>query len=228
MRPDLFWLYFWHKNWFLYLNFNNYTMKIKQLVAGIFLVFTSFSFSQINHQGSVVVDPYYGFPNFGASFAKSVVSEVNDIKVTGIGPCGVRAEYFLADKFGIGIDFIYNSFNITGSQDSLNADQTVYKSYDYKASAQRYRAQLRMNYHFASTENLDAYFGFGVGTNNRRYVAKSDNPNFKDDSQTATLMPVSARIALGLRYYFNNNIGLNTEIGIGGPAISAGISFRFH
>ena len=40
------------------------------------------------------------------------------------------------------------------------------------------------------------------------------------------LIPVSARIALGMRYYFNNNIGINSELGIGGPMLSVGVSVR--
>lgn len=43
---------------------------------------------------------------------------------------------------------------------------------------------------------------------------------------SSTLIPVSARICTGLRYYFSPNVGVNMELGLGGPMISAGISCK--
>ena len=183
--------------------------------------------SQINAKGSVIVDPYYGFPNFGKAFLKSIESNSTGVSTAAIGPCGLRAEYMLADKFGMGVDFIYNSMSSSYQIDSLNADQTVYKSYDSKLAMQRYRVQLRMNYHFVNEEKLDAYVGFGAGTNIRRFVYNTDKPNAGEFSESGSLLPFSLRLALGVRYYFTNNIGLNSEIGLGGPLVSLGVSFRF-
>ena len=199
-----------------------------KIIGATLLICTPiFAQSQINAKGSVIVDAYYGFPNFGKAFLSSIESNSAGVSTTAIGPCGARAEYMVADKFGIGADFIYNSMSGTFQVDSLNTDNTVYKSYDAKLAMQRYRVQLRMNYHFVREEKMDAYFGFGAGTNIRKYVYKNDMPNADTFSESATLLPFSMRVALGMRYYFTNNIGLNTELGIGGQLVSAGLSVRF-
>lgn len=202
--------------------------RITNLASIVALSFLPFlASSQVNSQGTIIVDPYYGFPNFGKAFVDGISDASSEVSTLGLGPFGIRAEYMLADKFGMGIDFIYNSISGTYSIDSLNLDQTVYQTYDAKLAMQRYRIQLRMNYHFITNDKLDAYVGFGVGTNTRRFVYSTDMPNAGDYSESGSLLKVSARIALGMRYYFTNNLGFNTELGIGGPMLSIGASFRF-
>lgn len=177
-------------------------------------------------QGNFILDAYYGYPNFGKKLADGVNTASSEITVGGIGPAGMRLEYMLADNFGLGIDFIYNSTNLSFTADSLNLDGSVYRTYDVKSSMQRIRVMLRANYHFVQTDAMDAYVGFGAGTNNRIWGIKTDFPNYDDESIYATALPVSARIALGTRFYFTQNIGLNVELGVGGPLISGGLSIK--
>lgn len=177
--------------------------------------------AQVNNKGSIVFDPYYGFPNFGAKFVQSIVdSAATNVVVKGLGPLGLRGEYFLSEKFGLGFDFIYNNYSATYPYE--NAGTT----YENKLKAQRYRVQLRMNYHFVNEDNLDAYFGFGAGTNNRKYTETSTDPSFVPSKASAVLLPFSLRLAIGMRYYFMPGFGVNAEIGIGGPLVSTGLSFR--
>lgn len=178
-------------------------------------------------QGNIIIDLYYGYPNFGTKLAESVENASSEIDVSGIGPAGLRVEYLLADNFGLGIDFIYNSTNLSFKADSLNTSGDVVASYDVKTTAQRIRVMLRANYHFVQTDVMDAYVGFGAGTNNRFWGVKTDFPNYDDESISGTLLPVSARICLGTRFYFTENIGANVELGLGGPLISAGLSLKF-
>ncbi|MGB1103714.1 MAG: outer membrane beta-barrel protein [Crocinitomicaceae bacterium] len=181
-------------------------------------------------EGNIIIDPYYGYPNFGKSFFDLFVSDNNvaGVSINALGPAGLRAEYMLADNFGLGVDFIYNSVSGSGTVDSLAADGvTVVETYDAKLYSRRYRIHLRANYHFVQTGSLDAYVGFGAGTNIRQFGVTSDYPNFNDDSISGSLIPVSARVALGARYYFTDNIGFNTELGLGGPLLSLGLSLKF-
>jgi hypothetical protein len=64
----------------------------------IFLTFLTFftlltltfsSFSQANFQGNIIIDPYYGFPNFGKTFYPSIAESSNTLnyKARSIGPC---------------------------------------------------------------------------------------------------------------------------------------------
>ncbi len=194
-------------------------------------VFSAFfagnSIAQAVEQGNIIIDPYYGGPNFGKAFAQSVAGEGGDLKVNGLGPLGLRAEYMVADKFGIGIDFIYNSFSLNTTADSLNNDGTDYRTYDVKTNLSRVRLQARFNYHFIENDNVDAYFGVGAGTNFRKYTVTTDFPNYDDQSASGTLLPFSMRVCVGTRYYFTENLGVNAEIGLGGPIGSIGISLKF-
>lgn len=184
--------------------------------------------AQAVSEGNIIIDPYYGYPNFGKTFANGIApSDLDGAKITGIGPAGLRAEYMIADNFGIGVDFIYNSTNLVGTIDSLNNDGTVHSTYDGKLFTQRYRVHLRMNYHFVQTDALDAYVGFGLGTNTRRIGFNTEYPNYDGFSATGALIPISGRLALGMRYYFTENIGANVELGIGGPVMSGGLSLKF-
>lgn len=208
-------------------------------IVGAFALVTT-SFGQANTQGSIIVDPYYGYPNFGKSLYESLEATTTDFKATGIGPCGLRAEYMISDKIGIGADFIYNSNKTTYStvdttqvyNSTTDTYDNVYTNYSYERTMQRIRVQARINFHFdISNPNLDAYFGVGVGTNNRIRHYYQNGAEITDDLSdfggTFTLIPVSMRICTGLRYYFTPNIGLNMELGLGGPMISGGASFRF-
>ncbi|MBI3133248.1 MAG: outer membrane beta-barrel protein [Bacteroidetes bacterium] len=179
-------------------------------------------------QGSIIIDPYYGFPNFGKKIADTFVSDsTSDVKVTGIGPCGLRGEYLISDNFGVGFDFIYNSVGAKADYTEIDG-AGVSHNYTDDVNMQRFRVQARMNYHFVQTDAVDAYVGFGAGTNIRRYTYDSTNPDFTEpDATTGALIPVSIRIALGTRFYFTDNIGLNAELGLGGPVLSGGISIKF-
>jgi len=186
--------------------------------------------AQAVSQGNILLDAYYGAPNFGKSVLKNFEGDqVKTSGIKGLGPMGIRAEYMLADRFGLGIDAIYNSTGMNFSYDSLNNDGSLYRTYHGTGTMNRIRIHLRFNYHFVSTDKLDVYTGVGAGSNTRIWAFKSNDPDFNEDrvSTTGTLLPVSMRLAIGTRYYFTENIGLNAEIGIGGPLVSAGVSFKF-
>ncbi len=204
-------------------------MKKLKSIALVLLIFgaTNTVKAQVE-QGNIIIDPYYGYPNYGKKLADGINDETtSEVEVGGIGPAGLRAEYMIADNFGLGVDFIFNSTNLSFTADSLNTDGSVHSTYDVKTAMRRVRVHLRANYHFVQEDAFDAYVGFGAGTNNRFWTITTDFPNYEDDNTSGTLLPVSARIALGARYYFTDNIGLNTEIGLGGPLVSAGLSLKF-
>lgn len=189
------------------------------------MMMSSTAIAQVE-QGNIIIDPYYGYPNLGKSLIEATLSSDN-AKPKGIGPLGLRAEYMLADNFGVGIDFIYNSSGAEGTYDTTDSTGAPV-TYTETALMQRIRVLLRLNYHFVQTDALDAYVGGGAGYNHRIWSFETDDPNWVDDgSASGALLPVAFRLALGARYYFHPNIGINAEIGIGGPIISGGISLKF-
>lgn len=210
---------------------------IGALLAGS-LTISAGANAQALSQGSVVVDAYYGFPNLGKSFYKNLedASNVEGYKATGVGPLGIRGEYMISDRIGLGVDLIYNSNRITYVQiDSTyngNTDTYTVTRNESERLMQRLRVQARINFHFeVNNPDLDAYFGIGAGTNNR-FRKYWENGVEVEDTYTSgasnlTLVPVSFRLCTGLRYYFTENIGVNMEIGLGGPLISGGLSMKF-
>ena len=207
--------------------------KVKKLLCLFALAAAIAPASKVNAQavskGSIIIDPYYGFPNFGKSIADDI--QGTGLTVKGLGPCGLRFEYMVADKLGLGVDFIYNSYSVSydDTVSTYNSSTNQYESntYNYKLGMQRIRPQVRLNYHFVRTDAVDSYIGFGAGGNIRTWSAESTEPNFEDTSDQGTLLPVSMRIALGTRFYFTDNIGLNLELGLGGPVLSTGLSVKF-
>lgn len=205
------------------------------LLNGMLAMGFMFSINAVSAQavskGNIIIDPYYGAPNFGKKITTSLTSDNVHLKtngVGGIGPAGLRVEYMLADKFGLGVDVIYNSTSVDLTYDSLNTDGSLYKTYTGKGAMNRLRVQARFNYHFVSTDELDAYFGVGAGSNTRFWTASSNDPGYDfNNTRIATLLPVSMRLAVGMRYYFIPNLGFNAEIGLGGPVVSAGLSLKF-
>lgn len=205
----------------------------KIITSGILLFSALIGFSvnttaQTVQKGNFIIDPYYGGPNFGKKLVSGLsTNEYSTSNYKGLGPLGLRAEYMLADKFGIGVDFIYNSVSTDLKFDSLNTDGSLYKTYNGTGAMRRIRVQLRFNYHFVTTEVLDAYVGVGAGSNTRIWSAKSNHPEYAfNNTATGTLIPFSMRVAVGMRYYFIPNLGVHAEIGIGGPVISAGLSVK--
>lgn len=204
--------------------------KVLLTMIGALLVASS-SFSQGVEQGNLIIDPYYGFPNFGKSLTEQLSEGVDEVNVSGYGPAGIRIEYMVGDRFGVGVDAIFNGFSVSGtSTDStFNAGTGTYDAttYSVRSTARRVRIQARFNYHFdISNPDLDGYIGFGAGSNNRFYKYYENGSQIEDGSTTLTLFPVSFRFCSGMRYYFTDNIGMNLEIGIGGPVVSGGVSIK--
>ena len=214
-------------------------MKIKfhkLLLAIVFILGTSgWSITQAIEEGSFIIDPYYGYPNFGKKIVSSQINN-EDVNVRGIGPWGLRMEFMATDQIGITLDGIHNSagFKHRNTPDTVNDEEgNIVENeteYEYKAMMNRLRVQLGFNYHFSfSNPMLDTYLGFAIGSNNRFWKASTNEPNnnFKDEVTDFVLVPISLRIRFGGRYYFSEKIGVNAELGLGGPVLSTGLSFKF-
>ena len=183
--------------------------------------------AQAVEEGNVLIDVYYGFPNlYGATF-KSLYANSGtelDVKVSSLGPLGLRGEYLVSDKIGVGLDIGFNNSKLTYSEVSSSDSKT----YEYDFKTQKIGAMVTFNYHFLeNSDNLDAYFMVGAGYGNRSFTFSSTNPNWTE-SEIKSLIPVASRIGVGMRYFFTDNIGANLAIGFGqGGLINGGISFKF-
>lgn len=176
-------------------------------------------------KGNIIIEPWYGGPLFGKALYSASSDTVTNFSYTGLGPAGASVEYMLADNVGLGIDFIYNSHSWNYSDASVDANGNPVV-YDYKFQMARQRIHLRFNYHFSQDENVDAYFGVGVGTNQRTFSFDTNEPGYESSEGEGQLLPVSMRVCVGTRYYFTPNIGIVAEAGIGGALVRAGLSIK--
>ena len=206
----------------------------KYLVFFIFL-FTKFTVSsQISFTSNQLIEPYLGFPNFGRFSSPlgidTSILEKQDQSFSGIGPSGFRYSYMFSDALSIGIDLMYNTLNekYRISQDVFmnNAWTTINKN--MLISTQGLRVQVRMNFHFlASNAMSDSYLGVGFGTNNKwKKISQNGNVIEKISGSEAVIFPFSLRLCYGYRYFFNYNWGINGEVGLGGPLLSVGLSYK--
>ena len=199
----------------------------------IFL-FTKFTvLSQISFTSNQLIEPYLGFPNLGrlsAQITDTSILEKQDQKFSGIGPSGFHYSYMLSDAFSLGIDLIYNSLSekYRTSQDVFMNNTWTTINKNMLVSTQRLRIHVRMNFHFSAfTDMSDSYLGLGFGTNNK-WKKTSENGNVieKISGSEAVIFPFSLRLCYGYRYFFNYNWGIHGEVGLGGPLLSLGLSYK--
>jgi len=183
-------------------------------------------------EGSILFDLYYGYPNGGKTAFDFLADQGGlNLESKGIGPIGARFEYMVADNLGVGVDF-----NYVGSSLSYDDTVSVYNSttsmwetdtYNYKYTRNKIRVSARVNYHFVSTDAVDAYVGFGAGYKHKINKFTSSDPNAEDLEGALNLIPVAVRICIGTRFFFTDNIGINLELGLGGPLMSGGLTLKF-
>jgi hypothetical protein len=219
-------------------------MKKLLLIAGF-----SISLVAVNAQimrGDFIIDPYIGVPNWANSLLYSQYdgtnTNVTNYKTIGSAlSYGGRLEYMIADKVGVGADINYEvsgysydyidyQYDASGAViygmngDALTADYTD------EYTAKKLRAMFRLNYHFFQSDKVDVYSGFAAGYKSakREFTTTPSNPYSTNDSFNKALVPVSARLAIGSKIYFTQNIGAHVELGVfGGGLIQFGLSAKF-
>ena len=190
------------------------------MVAG-----TTFSASAQVQQGTILVDAYYGMPNLYKSIFEAAASSVDatNVKTGGIGPVGIRAEWMAAEKFGVGIDLCYSDVYV--KEDAMGSDGMMYS---YELRSPKIGIMATMNYHIFTTEVLDFYFIAGGGWKNRTLTSTTDDPNYTTDSIDMSLLNIAARVGVGARIFFTENIGINLGVGFGqGSIFNGGVSMKF-
>lgn len=162
--------------------------------------------------GDFMIDASYGWPYFNALFLTAATGYQ---RVRNTNHIGGRAEYMVSDNLGIGAEFTYADVSIR-YQDGLTGNY-------YNAGILKVRALARINYHFGTSKNFDPYVGGGIGYKHSRVYDQGSGA----DDEFLLPFPVSTRLALGARFFFDDTFGLNAEIGLGGPLVAAGLTVKF-
>jgi hypothetical protein len=205
-------------------------MRILKILIGIFISFNTFS--QSLFVGNHIIESYVGFPNVTKYFPILALNQEpkNVTSYAGLPPSGFRYSYMLTDDISFGVDVIFDR----SRKDFVSTDTVFqnggwqYLSYEGKRIQTRLRLHFRMNFHLPiSQPNADSYIGLGIGTNNRWLKDyKNGELEQKLSGADAILIPFSMRVCFGYRYYFNYNLGIVGEVGVGGPLLSIGLSYK--
>lgn len=208
-----------------------------------FLFLSVFLFFAVQHteaqaveQGDILIDGYVGGPNLLSAFVKlgAAIDSTNTISSTGgLIPLGLKAEYMVTPRLGVGIDF--NHAN-TGLNLHVRDSVDLNTYYDIGLKLPRNRILATGNYHFGNGDKSDWYgtLGLGVILATPKISLDSNDPLINDPEVQAAIDQAkrqiatgfSYRLALGWRYFFTPNIGLNLEAGLGGPMLKGGISVK--
>lgn len=189
------------------------------------------------------IDTYAGFPN---GDYLNVITRGPGYTLQGFPfSFGARMEYWAANNFSIGVDgnFVRGGYKQT-MESSYYVNSNGENSWEETSIRNRYRIMGRFAYHFARfprREKLDAYVGLGLGYKWSTVSLKSTHEAGVLDSQRERseevfkplifeelLNPMIGRAFLGWRFYFNDVLSANLELGLGGGAIvQFGIGARF-
>ena len=204
-------------------------MKRILIIICLAFAFNSGSYSQAVKEGTSIFDVTLGWPNLYTNIFKIAVDNDNSIgtSASGIGPIGIKYEYMVADKVGIGGIINYANSTVKFREDVTTNNIT--QTYNYEFSAQRIRAMAKFSFHFGNSEKFDGYTTIALGYISHKWKYETDDPYYDDESLDLQLaLPVAVRLAVGGRYYFTDNIGALMEFGIGGGGLlEFGLTAKF-
>ncbi|MGB3947120.1 MAG: porin family protein [Bacteroidia bacterium] len=184
------------------------------VIAALAIFISSFNSVAQNcvKQGSFIIAGFYGYPYVTGAVIKTIGQ--NTDKVKNLNHIGGKLEYMVSDKIGLGIEATYASASVMYQDSVMNW---------YKAGIKKLRVLPKMNVHFGTTESLDPYFTVGAGYKSTDIYVEGPEDS---GSLNINLVPVSMRIGVGLHYFFTDYVGLNAEVGLGGPAIQVGLAVK--
>jgi hypothetical protein len=209
---------------------------MKNLFLSFLLIVSCKLQAQILFAGNQVFEAYLGIPNT-ARFSGGLnfmTGEINDGEITkfrGLAPSGIRYTYMISEDISFGFDMIYNYSNVSRvTTDTLYngiTGQWEYQQTSTQDITKRLRFHARLNFHLLTgSPQSDSYIGIGAGTNNRWITSIKDGEVKNLKGSDASILPISMRICYGYRYYFGYNWGITGEVGLGGPLVSFGVSYK--
>ncbi len=164
----------------------------------------------------------FGLNYLGSTSSSRSVSNLNHI-------CG-NADYQLSDEFSVGLELTYAAINIeyTKSYSVYNPGTGTNSVHDSSFSARfsKLRFLVKMGYHFNISEKFDLYTTGGFGYKQFNYVSKDAHLSSTDFMNQ--VLPLAIRASVGGRFFFNPDLALQVEGGIGGPLMQIGLCYKMH
>lgn len=202
-------------------------------LLGILLVFIpTLGFCQPLEEGDWVVEAGFGFPNVPpitssvSFFHGNSVSENSEQRK--FGQFYLKTDFFVSDKVSVigsaNYGYFYQYEVRTLETYDGNTDSWVSQSYFYETKLSKWRVTAGINWHLIRTDRLDSYFGVMAGTKKAFTKFNTNDPDAGTPFNWA--VPFALRLHWGSRYFITEAIGLNFELGLGGPLIKGGLTYK--
>ena len=172
-----------------------------------------------HEKGKIQIDLYHGLPQHTGILFRAISSVTVDetVEIKTLGNLGLRFQYYLAQKFALGIDANYTNrsatinYALTGFEEKIQ--QTVI------------RAMLRTSWEFVKSGGFEMNWNNSIGLRNASWNWSATDPDLTINTDWNGGVPIAFRSALGFRYMFTENVGLNLEVGVlGGALLNGGLT----
>ncbi len=213
-------------------------MKKLLILTVLFAGFLQTAKAQALFKNDVLFDVYYGYatPGIPLRLVKELDGQTNAANkpynpTTSIfGPIGLRAQYMVAESFGLGIDVSYEQKIGTWQSSNISYDadfNPIYSDTLGKYEVQKLKVMIRGAWEFVNTDKFTMNWANSIGYKAGGRTFFTGSADSVDLSISGKLFPVAIRSALGVRFFFTENIALNAELGIfGGGLLTGGITYK--
>ena len=172
-----------------------------------------------HEKGKIQIDLYHGLPQHTGILFRAISSVTVDetVEIKTLGNLGLRFQYYLAPKFALGIDA-----NFTNRSATINYALT---GFEEKIQQTVIRAMLRTSWEFVKSGGFEMNWNNSIGFRNASWNWSATDPDLTINTDWNGGIPIAFRSALGFRYMFTENVGLNLEVGVlGGALLNGGLT----
>lgn len=187
---------------------------------------------------------YFYSPNqettsyYVADTVNNILSSQTDMVVTDIKikPLFLRFDYKWDKKNSLGLMVTYNGYTASGTRtdSTWNGSSYTISNSNLFYSMHRLRTQVvYTRYFFVDRPKVNTYFYTALGFNLKFNKFKEEKQGGEGEIPSSSGMdvtpgfPIAGRICYGLRYNFSESMSLLTEVGLGGPFLSIGLTAKF-
>jgi len=185
-------------------------MKKNFAIFFLFFVSSLGVIAQENNAKKWTLSVGYGIGNVWVYFLKnnSLINDLSDYKVNGMGPVTVCIENQVSHKISIGVSAAYSI--VRGETKRFLAEEQI----------SIFTVLARANYHFGHSKKFDPYIGGGLG-----YVRSVYKNNLSVPGPVPGEFGYSAQI--GSRYYVTKSFGAYGELGyVNGSFLQLGLCLQ--
>jgi hypothetical protein len=148
---------------------------------------------------------------------------------------GLKTEMELGPKTGLTLDLNYVHVGLTSNRLRDPAVSGLPETEFHKRTSTTYRLLVGLNSYFNNTESFQSFLSFNLGVKYVERMRTIDGekaplffvyPKFNISESEKFISP-SFRIALGFKRYFENQLFVRGEIGLGSNPAQLGLGMRF-